>query len=249
MIILQPLAIAQLADAGWGGNSGVANLLTPDPKEVFAAGAVGSGALDFDLGSVREIDTIFLGFTNAEAGATWVPATATGMGGAGAAAFAGSAPVRAADSLGPRHHGLLRFAPVNTRYFRLYISTVAEALQAGVLMVGKAFQAPYEFGGGRGLVDTGVKERLVGGGFGIGEGAVKATLAWTFPDLAPADRRALWALVSARGETKPVVVVEETGEGAGLGEEIHYGLFDRFQRYAREAPGASRWALSMEAWA
>lgn len=63
-----------------------------------------------------------------------------------------------------------------------------------------------------------------------------------------ADRRALWALVKDRGERRPVLVAEELQEGAGTNEELHYGLFDRFEAYERQAPGSTRWSLSMTEW-
>jgi hypothetical protein len=253
MIILKPLDVAAPPTAGGaaGAGSGAANLLTPDPKEVWVAGAVGVSTIDIDLGAAMDVDTFFLGFTNATAGATWLIQKGTGLGtGLTDLVPAGTA-MRAADSLGPRHHGLAHLAAVaNARYFRITVTqTGAEPLQAGALMLGKAFVAPYELGGGRQAIDTGAREDLLGGGFGIGEGVVKAALRWTFIDLAPADRRALWELVRDRGETKPVLVVEELGEGdEGLNEEMHYGVLDQLEAYERQAPGQTRWALRMTEW-
>lgn len=248
MLIVAPYPIVQLAAAsGTGGD----NLLTPSPREVWNCGVVGTPGIDIDLGEVREVDSFFFGFTNAHPDATLQVVRLTEFGGAVDGTVVDHRPLRAADSLGPRHHGFARAAPVSGRYFRFIVGQAGtEPMTAGVLMVGKAFAAPYDFGGGRQPIDTGTKEPLEDGGFGIGEGVVKAGLRWTFGDLAPADRRALWALTYGRGETRPLVVVEELGEdGAGLGEEIHYGLFDRFQAYERVAPGQTRWSLSMTEWA
>lgn len=250
MIILAPLAIAAAPTIGGtaGAGTGAANLLSPDPKEVWAAGTAGTTTIDVDVGSARDVDSFFLGFTNAAAAATWSVQSATGPG-LGLVDLVPTTGFRAADSAGPRHHGFVRIAaPAATRYLRLTVTQPDAALQAGILLVGKGLSGPYEFGSGRAPIDTGTKEMLIGGGFGIADGVVKAQLRWTFPDLSPADRRALWALVSDRGETRPVLVVEETGEGAGLNEELHYGLFDRLQAYERLSPGTTRWALSMTEW-
>lgn len=244
MIILEPLPIAAIAGTGVGANY----LLTPDPKEVWAGTYAGGHEIDIDLGALAAFDTIFLGFTNLPAAAEWYIYTATGPG-TGLALIVPPRPARAADSLGPRHHCLARLAaPVEARYLRITVSSNVAPV-AGVVAVGKAFQAPFEFGSGRTLIDTGAKEALIGGGFGLGDGVVKAQLRWSFVDLSPAKRRALWALTYRRGERKPIIVVEELGEDAGLGEEIHYGLFDRFQAYERDDPGQTRWALSMTEWA
>jgi hypothetical protein len=250
MIIASPLPIAALVVGGTAGaGSGYANLLTSDPKEIFVAGAGNAQTvIDIDLGSAADVDFFFLGFTNMSLAATWSIDKATGLG-SGLANLVPTGATRPFDALGSRWHAFAQLAaPANSRYFRIKVDQTGAALQAGILMLGKKFQAPYELGGGRTVIDTGAKEPLPSGGFGLGDGVVKAGLRWTFPDLSPADRRKLWSIVYGRGERQPVVVVEETGEDAGLHEEIHYGLFDRFQAYEREAPGATRWALSMTEW-
>jgi hypothetical protein len=115
-------------------------------------------------------------------------------------------------------------------------------------MIGLAFEGPQELGGGRVPIDTSVVNALPDGGFGIGEGVVKAAVKWTFVGLAPADRRDLWRRVHGRGNTRPVLVFEDLGEDGGAGEELHYGLFDKFESYDREDPGETRWGLSMTEW-
>lgn len=246
MIILESYALAAAPTVSDG--TGAAFLATPDPKEVWVAQAWTS-TIDVDLGAVRDVDAIFLGFTNASADASWTIAKGTGLG-SGLTVIHGPAAMRAADSIGPRHQSFAQLDAVHAaRYFRISVTqTGGVPLTAGALAIGKAFRAPYEFGGGRTPIDTGIKEALLGGGFGLGEGVVKAQLRWSFIDLTPAQRRTLWALAKRRGEGRPIVVVEELGEDAGFGEEIHYGLFDKFQAYEREAPGQTRWAMSMTEW-
>jgi hypothetical protein len=62
-----------IANVGASRGSGVANLLRPDPKEVWQDSAVGSAVtIDVDFGSVVAIDTIFLGAIYCPAvDATW----------------------------------------------------------------------------------------------------------------------------------------------------------------------------------
>ena len=251
MRIIEALSIAAtptIAGAA-GAGSGAANLLTYSPREIWTATSVGLSTIDIDLGSAQDVAGFFLGFTNASSAATWSIQKGTGLG-TGLSTIVASTGFRAADSIGPKHHGFAALAaPQNTRYLRLNVTQTGSApLQAGILMVGKVFAAPYEFGGGRIPIDTSVKEVLPDGGFGIGEGVIKAGLRWRFIDLDAATRRELWRLVYGRGEARPIVVQEDTGEGAGLNEELHYGLFDRFEHYEREAPSQSRWALSMTEW-
>jgi hypothetical protein len=196
------------------------------------------------------VDTFFLGFTNAAAGATWGIEKATGLGTGLTSIMPAGTLMRAADSLGPRHHALAFLpVPVNSRYFRITPTQAGVTpMQAGILMLAKAFVWPYEFGSGREPIDTSAVDELRDGGFGIGEGVVKARLEWTFVDLTAVMRRALWAITWGVGKSKPILVVEQTGETAGLNEEIHYGLFERFEPYQRQAPEMTRWALSMKEW-
>lgn len=251
MRILEPLPIAATPTiAGTAGaGSGAANLLSASPREIWLAGDDGISTIDVDMGTAVDVQGLFLGFTNATTAATWKIEKGTGLG-TGLTEIMATGAFRAADSLGPGHHGFAVLDdPVNARYFRLTVTQTSVALRAGVLAIGRIFQAPYEYGSGRILIDTSTREGLPDGGFGIGAGVIKSGYRWTFIDLSAADRRELWRLTSRRGEHRPVVVDEETGEGAGLNEELHYGLFNRFEPYEREAPDQSRWALSMEDWA
>lgn len=246
MIILRPLPILSVTTSA---GTGSANLLSPQPKEIWRGDVPGGHDILVDLGGDQAVDCFFLGFTNAEAGTTWQINRLASPGGA-STNLSPYLAVRAADSLGPRHHAFIQLAaPVNGRFFQIRTYHPGPSpMQVGALAIGKAFVAPYEYDSGRQAIDTGTREDLADGGFGMGAGVVKSGLRWTFPDLSPADRRALWAIVKDRGIRKPVVVVEQTGEDAGLAEEVHYGCFDRFEPYARRAPSSTRWALSMTSW-
>ncbi|WP_336958766.1 hypothetical protein [Sphingobium aquiterrae] len=245
VLIVNPLAHA-VAPAAPG--TGGANLLTPDPNEAWLAPAVGVASIDIDLGQEQLVDSIFLGFTNATAAAHWSISTATAPGEGLVERHAGS--LRAADSIGPRHHAFVRLpVPVASRYFRITTTqSDAEALYAGIVVVGLAFEKYREFGGGRTPIDTSARQDLIGGGFGIGEGVTKAQFDWSFVDLSDAELQRLWAIKMDRGLRKPVLVVEDADLTIGQNEAIHYGLFARFQAYERQDPAQTRWAGSILQW-
>ena len=123
-------------------------------------------------------------------------------------------------------------------------------MSIGVLLVGLAFQPAHnqEWGAGRQPIDTGVKDPLLGGGFGILEGARKARYRWTLGDLTEAEADALYGLALDQGETSPLLVVEDPDATMGLNERLHYGLFDGFEAYERANPSQTRWGLSVTQW-
>lgn len=251
MVLYKPIAPAVVA-ASTG--TGAANLVTYDPKEAWATAAAGTASnLDFDFGANVSVDSLFIGFIAGGAAPiiTWSSGTAsytTTVNKNAVSAYAGS------DVAVPlRRHGFWRLgAAVNHRYHRVAFDPGAAATATiGIVAFGLAFQPTYnrEWGGGRQPIDTGAKQRLLGGGFGIGEGARKAGFGWVFGDLTDADIAAFYDLAMDRGETRPLILVEDPDPAVtGLNERIHYGLFDRFDRYARQNPNLTRWELSMEQW-
>lgn len=247
MLLLKPQPILAMAISGVGA-SGLANLLTPSPKEALVATGVGVLGITVDLGAEVEADCFFLGFTNAHADALWGVATRPTIAGA-ATPFGASQLIKRPESIGPRHHGLIVSAPQTSRFF--YFETVqsgAAPLEIGAIMLGKGLVIPHEFGGGRSIVDTGAKEALADGGFGLGAGAIKASLRWSFTDLDEATLAQLWALARDRGERRPILAVEDAADTVGRDERIHYGLFDRFETYERQNPDQTRWSMSMTEW-
>lgn len=244
VLIVSPLTIAALSGAG----TGLTNLLTASPKEAWVANQF-SLSVDIDMGAAVSVDSFFLGHTNATSSATWIIYSATGLG-TGLTQIKASAAMRAADSIGPGHHAFHRLAtPVTSRYFRLTLTqTGASFLYAGILIVGQAFEKYRELGGGRLPVDTGPRQSLSDGGFGVGAGAFKAQFNFSFIDLTDTDVKQLWAIVGQVGLRKPVLVVEDAALAIGQNEAIHYGVFERFEPYARSDPAATRWAFSHEEW-
>lgn len=247
VLIIKPLTMAAVPTVS---GSGAANLLTADPNEAWIAASVASLTIDVDMGSVVAIDSFYLGYTNASATATWAIASGTGLG----TGLTTRKPVdlmRPADSDGPRHHCFARLAaPVAARYWRFtLVQGGASPLYIGAMALGLAFEKFREYGDDRTAVDTGTREDLPGGGFGIGEGVVKSLFAFSFVDLTETEADQLWSIKKDRGLTRPVVVVENADLATGLNEAIHYGVFERFQARGRVSPRYRRWAGSILDWA
>jgi len=252
ILIMGPTAISALAVSR---GSGGANLLTADPKEVWTDSAVGSVVnIDIDLGANQSINTVFLGsILGAVAGATW---TITG----GVAAYTtttlkASGALRANDASGQSpgvSHGFWTGNAATVRYLRLALTQPAgnPVLQAGNVMIGSAFQPTWnkEWGSGRQVIDTGSATRLPGGGFAMVEGARPGSYRWTLGDLTDAEVDTLYALQMDRGETRPILVVEDPVATTGLRNRIHYGRFTALRAYERRNPKQTRWDFSMEEW-
>jgi hypothetical protein len=252
ILILAPQPISAIVVSR---GSGAANLLTADPKEVWADTAVGTAAnIDIDLGSVVALDTVFLGtIIPPVAGATW---TITG----GAASYTttvlkASGALRVPDAAGQfpdASHGFWQGASASVRYLRLAVTQPAgqALLSAGVIMVGAAFRPSFnkEWGSGRRVIDTAAVESLVSGGFAVGDGARKAAYSWTLGDLTEAEVEALHAIALDRGESRPVLVVEDPDQTAGLRRRIHYGLLRSLRAYERRDPRRWRWDFTVEEW-
>lgn len=252
ILILQPMPVSAVATSR---GSGGANLLTPDPKEVWADNAVGSAAnIDIDLGSVQAVDTVALiGVTPPAVGATW---SITG----GAASYTSSsikaaAALRAIDPTGqmPSTSHALHFGAVwNLRYIRITVTQPAgqAPLMVGVPVIGKAFVPAFnnEWGAGRRVIDTGSSTSLAGGGFANVQGTRKASYAFTLGDLSSDEIDALYAIQLAVGETSPLLVVEDPAATAGQLYRIHYGQLRALKQFDRRSPGRSRWELTVEQW-
>lgn len=252
MIIVAPLAIASIAATR---GSRVDNLLTASPKEVWADSAAGSVVyINIDLGAVRAVDTIFLGHVyGAAAAADWT--IQGGVAGYNELWLKGNGALRVPDVAGrfaPMTHALWFGAAASVRYLQLAVTQPAGSppLMVGVLLVGKAFQ-PYlnrEFGAGRSPIDTGTATALVDGGYGIAEGVRKRSYGWTFGDLTAAEVDDLEEIALDRGETGPLLVVEDPAATAGLRTRIHYGLFTKLRAFDRRNAVQTRWEMGMNEW-
>lgn len=252
LLMLSPTAIAAIAATR--GN-GVANLLTPDPKEVWVDTAVTTPVnIDIDLGSVQPIDTVFLGtVTGAVAGTTW--RIRGGVAGYTETDLLGTTALKAPDAAGQSpaiSHAFWNGAAQNVRYLRLVLTQPAgnQVLSAGVVMAGAAFVASLgqEWGAGRKVIDTGTATPLPSGGFAVVEGARKGSYSWTFGDLATAETDALYALQLDRGETRPLLVVEDPAQTTGLRWRLHYGKLMSLRQFERRNPAQTRWEMTIEEW-
>jgi len=252
ILILQPSAVSTIAVSR---GSGAANLLTPDPKEIWLDGAVGSAAtIDLDFGFAVAIDTVFLGYViGPAAGATWT--ITGGLSGYAETVLKAGGALRVADSAGQApstSHGLWTGASATVRYLRVSVTQPAgnTPLSAGVVMAGACFQPAWnkEWGSGRGVIDTGVSTRLPGGGFANVPGARLGSYNWTLGDLSSAEVDALYAIAQAVGETSPVLVIEDPAATVGLRNRIHYGLFKGLRPFERRNPKQTRWDFKIEEW-
>lgn len=264
LLIVAPLPVVGIT-ASRGAN--VARLLNADPREVWVDNTIASQVtLGIDLGSVQSVDTVFLGFTNAGDGAAMV--VSSGVASAGETAWAGAVlPAPYKTTRRPRHGfvwrsklvndpeaGAIRVGdPINARYIDVKLTQPAgnDALYAGVLAAGLAFQPKFgrEYGGGRTPIDTGSRERMPSGGFGVSPGIVKSSWDFTMGDLTADEVDQLWDLTLQLGETRSVLAVENPDVSPGLNERLHWSMFDKLQQYERLNPALTRWAFRVEDWA
>lgn len=246
---------APIAAIAASRGTGVANLRTASPKEVWLDSTDGSAAsIDIDFGSAITVNTVFLGFLSPPAaGATWV---ITG----GLAAYTeftlkASSAARVVDSASrspARTHALWTGASFTVRYLRVSVTQTASAgpLSAGIIMAGKAWRPGFnmEFGSGRRIIDTGTVAALYDGGFATVEGARKRSFDWTLGDLTIAEADELEELLLDHGETIPMLVVEDPDATTGQRNRIHYGLFTGLKAYERANPAQTKWSFSFEEW-
>jgi hypothetical protein len=252
LLILQPTPIAAISASR---GTGAANLLTPHPREVWIDSAVGSAAsIDIDLGAVRVVNTICLAHVRPpHVNATW---TITG----GTAdytsiAIATGATLRVPDVNGRSpalSHAFWYGDAVSARYLRLALTQPAGSspLSAGVVMVGRALVPGWnhEWGSGRRPLDTGSSTALPDGGFAVVEGVRKSAWYWTLGDLTDDELDALYEVALDRGETRPLLVVEDPDRTAGLRRRLHYGLFRQLREFERAQRNRTRWELQIEEW-
>ncbi len=257
MADLLTLAPAPIAAISASRGDDIANLLTPDPREVWADNAVGSAAtIDIDFGASRWIDTVFLGHVLAPlGGATW---TITG-GVSGYTDLTMKAPsaLRVPDVGGlvrapSLSHAFWHVDPVLARFLRISVTQpgAGAPLTAGVVMAGRGLTMAFnhEWGAGRRPIDTGSVTALPDGGFSTVEGVRKSAWSWTFGDLTDAELDALFEITIYRGESAPVLVVEDHAQTAGLRRRIRYGLFRQLRPYERLSKGRTRWEMTVEDW-
>ena len=254
MQVMEPFTITSRAGTGADG-SGAANLLSPDPKEVFAHTGPGTVEISINLGDIIPFDTVFLGHIRGvdPALATWEIYGGTAVWPVTLIKAAGPLVAEAATSAPRRRHAFYRHSSLvsNSKYVRLVINPgVSTEWTLGVVGIGTSVQPLWgrEWGSGRQPEDRSAVTPLKGGGFGIERAARMANWRWTCGDLTDGEIRELWRMAEEVGVSAPVVVVEDPDYTAGLNERIHYGLFDRPEAYSREIPGVSRWSFQVREW-
>lgn len=248
LIFVKPIPF--LTTLASGRDPTEANLNTPNPKEAYFAPSTALQFFVADMGSAQSVDTGFLGYTNAKDGVVVEFRVGNDPGGTGAVSL--GAHVVARDGSARPYHALVKGATLVGRYlFCIVTGTDPVKLIAGVLAGGKALQPTFghEWGAGRRVLDTGAKERLKSGGFGVDRGVRASAWQWTLGDLTDAEADALNELALDVGETSSVLVVEDPDQTAGLSKRCHWGMFTGLEAFERIAPGATRWAWKVEDWA
>ena len=253
LLIVPPLPVV-----GISCSRGIApqNMLTDDPKEVWADDAVGPQAVAFlvDLGTPQLIDTVFLGAVRPPvAEAQW---TVTG----GLSEVSQTivirdwSPLRVPDVPGwaPLTSCALWFGTaVTARFLRIQIVQPTGApLSIGRVVIGRAFTPAlgHEWGGGRRPIDLGVASPLSSGGFGVVEGARKRSMGWTFGDLTRDETDQLDMIALAHGDTKPLLIVDDPRPTPSLWLRTMYGKFERWRPFERRNHAQTRWELGFEEW-
>jgi len=250
LCMVPPVSIAAITASR---GSDPSRMLTNDPKEVWVDSLAGSAVtFNIDLGSPQSLDTVFLGFTNAADAATWT--VSSGVAGPTEQVWTSAAVFPSPYKIAARpRHGFVQLAgAAMARYVRITITQPAgsQPLYAGVVAVGAAFVPTWgrEYGSGRTPIDTGSRERLPSGGFGISPGAIKSSWSWTMGDLLDDEVDTLFAMAMAFGQSYALLTIEDPDSTPGLAERIHWGVFDKLEAYERLAPGATKWAFTVEDW-
>jgi len=200
-----------------GTATGIANLLTPDPKEVVSCNAGAGVGYGLDLGAIYSIDSMFLGHLNNYGSAADLEFV-TGVAAHNEtvrldANYLAEWIAPSARSIPRRRHAFWRAAaPFNARYVMVrgtFAGTTPVTL--GVFGVGLAFQPTYnqEWGAGRQPLDTSGITELRSGGFGIDSGGKKAAYTWTLGDLTDIEVQSAWSMFEDAGNSSPIIVVED----------------------------------------
>lgn len=249
LLIVEPTPFTVASSRG----SGTSNLGTSDPKEVWADVGVGGATLTIDLGAVRSIDTIFLGYvSSASAGTRW--SISGGRIDPNEQVLQSISSLRVPDAAGTfavRSHALWTGTPVNVRYLSIIVTQPqgSPPLTIGVLVAGLSVTSErgHEWGAGRRPIDTGSVTSLPSGGFSVVEGARKRALSWTFGDLSLPEVDQIEAIALRRGESATALVIEDATRSAGLWSRCHYGLF-KWRAFERRNRAQTRWEMEIEEW-
>ena len=158
-ILVQPMAFHAISApsamaAGWP----VDNLALDQPR-AFAEATGASLIVDVDLGTAREVDTVALLYTNAVQATTWEIRRATTQGGlpTGTSFWSDNFWAGPAAATVDRPHGLVWRPAATSRWWRVTVTNPSAPVRAGRLVLGKSFQAGWNF-------QQGMRLQRVGGG-------------------------------------------------------------------------------------
>lgn len=217
---------------------------TPDPKEVAYYDANANRSFTIDLGADTMVGAFYMGGVSGTPNFNLTLRTAALVDTViGAVAVA---PKRTAGA--PRQY-LARFTPQLARYAVVTVNATI-GLEVGFASLNEVFEPTYghEWGAGRFIIDTGLATRNRAGGFGIEAGAIVTGWDFTLGDLTEDEREVLFDMLRKVGETSPVIVCEDPDQTADLDARLHYGLFQRLEKYERQQLGVTRWSLKVEDW-
>lgn len=245
MTLIKPALIAAVQATG----SAPGNLLSPDPKEVWTATNTSNVSIFLDLGEEVQFDALFLGFSNAAAGATIAVSRTATLGGTVTAEISPSRAFRMQGG-GPRYHHYQTFNNmVSARYLRLLINQAnpAAPINIGTLIIGQRLVLPYEYRSGRRPIDLSQITETISGGYGIDRRAIKSSFRFTLAGINDVDLDRLWAMVSEVGQSGPLIGVEGHEDNPRY-DQLHYGLFGTLEPYEREDAQDTRWGLVINDW-
>lgn len=246
LIVVPPFPMQSASSSG--GEASAANLLTANPKEAFSSPG-SDRTITIITGPLRMIDTIFLGFIDIANGTNIIFTSLDGQ---------QDGPVQRGTVTIQRNgsrlaHALVKLpAPVRAAGMQIGFYGAANVpMTAGVFAMGRSFQPAggREWGSGRRVIDTGSKERLLSGAFGVNPGARAGAWSWSMADLSDVEVESLYDMVMDLGETGDVLVVEDPDQTAGLNNRIHWGKFGTITPYERMFQQHTRWEFNIEDWA
>jgi len=256
LLILDPIDL----DPGWITASSAAagfpasQLANPDPLVIWQSAAGGSLTLDIDLQADTAVDTVYLGYTLPVSDATWEIRGATAAQTTGYLTDPGAVMMAVDDlvlteAITP-YHAFWTGTERTIRYLRINITNTGTAFEAGVVLAGKAWRPTWnhEWESGRSLTDLSIKERMPSGNLTVDTRGIVGDWRWTLGDLDDAEVRQLWAILKRHGASRPLLVVEDPDDTAGLNERLHYGVMSDLQRFSRTETQKTKWEFTFEDW-
>lgn len=255
LLILSPIALkdVDVSASSEALNFPTAHLTDPQPKVIWKAAASGQVTLDIDLGSIQAVDSVFLGFTNANAATTWEIRASSSLiflGNASSIVKDFSAFRTSSDETLSHHHGFWTGHSVAARYMRLTISQSHAPFEAGTLVIGQSFRPRYNYdwGAGRSLTDLSTTRTLRGGQQDVFQDAIVPNWRFVLGNLDDMELAKLWKITKKHGKSTPLLVVEDPDTPLDLQEALHYGTFRDINAYERRNASKNRWEFTIQHW-